>query len=178
MHNDLVDVSLPFYLPNLEHLTLVIDSDATFVWPGSAPPGLAGLSFLRITVACQEHLGPILSAATSVRTLKWTWRHDLHGPGEYENGTSMNVERIGAALSHVNHSVVDLAIKASYYYEDSDFQALRLIKWSSTGPAYLAELDEAGVMSGVCSGTRNRRVRASEDDPAVGARCHAARRVP
>lgn len=105
------DILTVFYSRTIRHISASIDNPITFSWPGEAPPAPTNLTSLELTVLREGHLGKLLSVTKNLRKLKWEW---LLTPQAKRPGVKdiVDLAQIAADLSHVRHSLTDLAITA------------------------------------------------------------------
>lgn len=106
------DVLPLFYLPSVERVTTLIDNPRTFSWPVAHPPNPSKLSSLDLTLMREGHLGQILSVAKGLRILRWDWfyRPDLEDRFVTD---IIDLDQIGADVSHVRETLTELAISAT-----------------------------------------------------------------
>ncbi|EPS26950.1 hypothetical protein PDE_01890 [Penicillium oxalicum 114-2] len=107
------DVLPLFYLPALRRLSVSIESSPAFSWPTLHPPLTTNLTELDLTRVRENCLGGVLAATKNLRSLRWKWYYDF-GLDDEVNKPIIDLDQIGAALSHVGATLTDLCIVADF----------------------------------------------------------------
>ncbi|KAK4078066.1 hypothetical protein Purlil1_12087 [Purpureocillium lilacinum] len=115
VHNT-ADVLPLFYLPALQHLSVSISNPVTFSWP-TKEPDLSRLISLDLTSIREAHLSHILKQTKALQSLRWEWLYDDNIPDQF-NTTTIDLDQLCSALSHVRHTLTELNIGARAVAED------------------------------------------------------------
>jgi hypothetical protein len=100
-----------FYLPNIQRISASIENSAAITWPTARLPIPSNLISLDLTAVREAHLYELLSVTQNLKTLRWEWYYDF-GVDDKFNTPIVDLDRIGAAISHVRGTLTDLTILA------------------------------------------------------------------
>lgn len=103
-----------FYLPNLQHMSASIDNPDKWSWPtpqahAPIPSKLKSLDLMNIR---EGYLGEILAVTKNLETLRWKWYYDNGVWDDFAVTQTLDLDQVGAALSHVQETLTDLTITA------------------------------------------------------------------
>lgn len=99
------------YLPALKNLNAELENAETFAWPlPAAPPDMANLTHLTLTMVREPYLLKILQQAQALQYLDWEWVH-CNGRGGLIDGPKMDLDQICEALSCVRRTLTTLKLR-------------------------------------------------------------------
>lgn len=106
------DVLPFFHLPNVERMKVVIQPPVHFTENAPRPPVSSRLKALDLTAIRESYLCKVLSISKSVTNLRWEMYYDS-GIEDEVNPPIVDLDSLGAAISHVRDTLEDLTIIGS-----------------------------------------------------------------
>ncbi|KAE8377162.1 hypothetical protein BDV26DRAFT_293462 [Aspergillus bertholletiae] len=100
-----------FYLPNVQRISASIENPVQLTWPAAQLPVPSKLTSLALTTIREAYLGKLLAVTRDVETLHWHWSYQFVMGDEFITPT-IDLDGIGAAISHVRGTLSDLTITA------------------------------------------------------------------
>ena len=106
------DVLPFFYLPTVEKMKVAIQTPVHFTENAARLPVLSRLKALDLTAIRESYLCKLLSISKSVINLRWEMYYDS-GIGDEVNPPIVDLDSLGAAISHVRDTLEDLTMIGS-----------------------------------------------------------------
>ena len=103
------DVLPFFYLPNVQRISVSLESPLAITWPTPQFPIPSSLQSLVLNSVRENYLGDLLSVTPYLKSLRWTWYYD-YGLRDAVNLPIVDLDQIGDAISCLRGTLTDLKI--------------------------------------------------------------------
>ncbi|KAJ5478934.1 hypothetical protein N7530_004443 [Penicillium desertorum] len=113
------DVLPFFYLPNVQRISVSLESPLAITWPTPQLPVPLTLTSLVLNSVRENYLGDLLSVTPHLKSLRWRWFYDF-GTDDVVNMPIVDLDRIGDAISCLRGTLTDLKILAEVQLGGND----------------------------------------------------------
>lgn len=103
------DVLPFFYLPNVQRISVSLESPLAITWPTPQLPVTSSLQSLVLNSVRENYLGDLLLVTPYLKSLCWTWYYD-YGLRDVVNLPIVDLDQIGDAISCLGGTLTHLKI--------------------------------------------------------------------